>query len=177
MSPMPEWLPPLSPLEDYGGDWESYVEALYAFFKKDFVENTVLYKGNKIVLKRHPVVKGKEATFWHLISEGNIEETRSPNLRRCERIRWVKALIDHCEELGIKVWENERKNEKRVCIWYEEVDYLVVLAKRKGYTVLWTAYLVTKKHTKEKMRKEYEAYKNADAAHKDGIVTPSTRGR
>ena len=172
MTPPPEWLLPLVLLEDCGGDWDKYIELLYSFFKDDFASNTIFYKAEKVILKRGPLVKGKEVTFWHLLEGGSL-----PGLRRCERIRWVRAIIENSDNPSIKVWENERKNEKRVCLWYEEEDYLVVLAKRKGYCILWTAYFIDKEHTKEKLRKEYEAYKKADAATKDGIVTPSTRGR
>lgn len=35
---------------------------------------------------------GKEATFWHMIQEGRIEEDRTPDIRRCERIRWPKPI-------------------------------------------------------------------------------------
>jgi hypothetical protein len=118
----------------------------------------------RLALKRHPVIQGKEATFWHLISEGKGEEERLPDLRRCERIRWPKPIIEHSDEATIKVWGNERKGEKRVCLWLEQEEYLVVLAERRGYILLWTAYLVKEKHRKVKLQKEYETYKKADAA-------------
>ena len=70
MSIHPDWLPPLVALDDYGGDWERYLKAIYAYFKADFLDNKPFYQGVKMALKRHPVIQGKEATFWHLISEG-----------------------------------------------------------------------------------------------------------
>jgi len=154
-----KWLPPLVLFEDYGGDWDRYLDVLYRFFKKDFIESAPTFKGLKLVLKRHPIEKGKEATFWHLISEGRSEEDRLPDLRRCERIRWPRPIIEHHHEPVIKYWETKRKGEKRICLWFEEVEYLVILAKRRGYLILWTAYLVTRTHSKMKLRKEYEAYK------------------
>lgn len=158
------WLPPLVFFKDYGGNWDRYVEALYEFFKQDFVDSTPSFQGRKLALKRHPMAQGKEATFWHLISEGGNEEDRLPDLRRCERIRWPRPIIEHADESGIKVWGNRRKGEKRICIWFEAVEYLVVLAVRKGYILLWTAYPVTRSHRKRKLQKEYEAYLKADAA-------------
>jgi hypothetical protein len=160
----PDWLPSLVLFETYNGDWEQYVEALYAFFKQDFLDSLPSYQGTRLALKRHPVIEGKEATFWHLISEGKGEKERLPDLRRCERIRWPRPIIEHSKEPPIKVWENDRKGETRISLWLEEHDYLVVLAKRRGYILLWTAYLVTQAHRKVKLRKEYEASKKADAA-------------
>jgi len=122
MMTTPDWLPPLVLFETYNGDWEQYVEAVYAFFKRDFIESSPLFRGIRLALKRHPVLQGKEATFWHLISEGKSEEERLPDIRRCERIRWPRPIIEHSEESLIKVWENERKGEQRVCLWLEDVD-------------------------------------------------------
>lgn len=68
-----DWLPPLVLLEEYGGDWDRYLTALYDFFTHDFIDKTPSFKGIKLALKRHPVIQGKEATFWHLISEGKVE--------------------------------------------------------------------------------------------------------
>jgi len=50
-------------------------------------------------------------------------------------------------------------------------------AKRHGYVILWTAYLVTKTHTKMKLKKEHEAYKKLKPPFWGGFVTPSTHCR
>jgi hypothetical protein len=132
----------------------------------------------KLAVKRYPLADdGKEVTFWHIISEGKTEDNRLPDLRRCERIRWPRPIIEHSEYPKIKLWENERRGEKRICIWFEEVEYLVVLAKRKDYILFWTAYPVLRDHRKKKLNKEYEEYLKAGDAQKDGTVTPSTHGR
>jgi len=164
MTNAPEWLPPLVLFKDYGGDWDRYVSALYKYFKRDFVDSTPSFRGTQLALKRHPMAQGKEATFWHLISSGDSEEDRLPDLRRCERVRWPRPVIEHSDRPGIKVWTNRRKREKRICLWFETVEYLVVLAVRKGYVLLWTAYPVTRSHRKKKLQAEYEAYIKANAA-------------
>jgi hypothetical protein len=110
-------------------------------------------------LKRHPVIQNKEATFWHLLSEGMIEENRLPDLRRCERIRWPRPIIEHEKDSRIKMWENKRGQEIRICLWLEDREYLVVLAKRTGYILLWTAYPVIENHRKRKLQREYDNYK------------------
>ena len=110
------------------------------------------------------MVQGKEATFWHFISEGTAENDRLPDLRRCQRIRWPRPIIEKADVHQLKVWENKRRREARICIWFEEGEYFVILAKRKKYVLPWTAYLVTKPHQKKKLLKEYEAYKKANAA-------------
>ena len=159
MNVLPDWLPPLILLEDYNGDWATYFENLYRLFLADFIQQTLTFQGRRLSCKRHPLIEGKEATFWHLISEGKVEANRLPDLRRCERIRWPRAIIEHADDPAIKMWENERQGETRTLLWLEDQEYLVVLADRQKYVLIWTAYTVIRQHQKEKLRKEYEAYK------------------
>jgi hypothetical protein len=165
-----DWLPELVLLESVKGNWENYLEAIYDCFKQDFIDNRPVFEGKKLALKRHPLSLGKEATFWHLISEGRTEEERVPDMRRCERIRWPKPIIENSRDTVIKCWKNVRRGKTRICLWLEQHDYLLVLAERKGYLLLWTGYLVIKHHQKRKLQKEYEKYlkkskaKNANVA-------------
>lgn len=163
MTVVPEWLPGLVLLKDCEGDWQRYLNALYEFFKKDFVESQPIFEGKRLGLKRHPMSNGKEATFWHMISEGNEEEERIPDLRRCERIRWPRPIIENSGDSVVKVWKNIREREARVCLWLEPQEYLVVLASRKGYILLWTAYMVDQPHRKRKLQKEFEEYYRSQA--------------
>lgn len=153
-----EWLPELVLFNDYGGDWDKYLDALYEFFKADFIDRKPLYNGRRLGLKRHPMTCGKEATFWHMIQEGAEEKERIPDLRRCERIRWPKPIIEHSNNAAVKVWKNKRKGEDRICLWLEPEEYLVILADRGSYILPWTAYMVDMPHRKRKLQKEYERY-------------------
>jgi hypothetical protein len=164
MNDLPEWLPPLVYLQDYDGNWDRYLIAIYAYFRRDFIESKPSFQGKNLAVKRHPFIQGKEATFWHFISEGDNEEERVPDMRRCERIRWPRPVIETGGEPEVKIWENERREERRICLWLENQEYLVVLAKRQNYILLWTAYMVTRPHQKRKLQQEYEAFKKAGAA-------------
>ena len=159
MTEKPRWLPPLVLFTDYRGDWERYLNALYSYFESDFLRTRLHFQGRKLGLKRHPLLTGKEATFWHMISEGRSEASRQPDLRRCERIRWPRAIIENSNDPAVKVWETTRQNERRICLWLEQQEYLVVLADRKGYLLPWTSYMVTDLHRKRKLQKEFEGQK------------------
>jgi len=171
------WLPPLVYASDYGNNWNTYVRTLYRFFTTDFIESRPELGGQPVNLVNEPLQDGKHVTFWHIISEGPDETSRLPNYRRCERIRWPRPVIEHTEDQGITIWENKRHGQKRVCIWLENADYLVILTKRSKYLLLLTAYPIDEAHTRRKLRKEYEDYIKANAALQDGTVTPSTHGR
>lgn len=158
MNDAPDWLPPLVLLEDYGRSWSDYLDAIYDWFRRDFVESKPVFQGRRLGLKRHPVTNGKEATFWHVTSEGKDETARTPDLRRCERIRWPKPVIEHAGNSMVKYWVSVKRNEDRIHIWLEGLDYVVVLADRKGFLLLWTAFLVSRSHTRRKLQREYEAF-------------------
>lgn len=157
--PDPGTLPELILLGDHGGDWNRYVEAIYAHFKADFVDAKPAFRGRRLGLKKHPVIQDKEATFWHFVSEGDDEAERLPDIRRCERIRWPRAIIEQADALGAKVWSEPRGSEQRVHIWYEQAAYLVVLADRGGYVLPWTAYPVERQRQRDKLNRRYENYR------------------
>lgn len=55
------------------------------------------------------------------------------------------------------VWRSERAGDKdRVVIALADFSYVVVLADRGEYVILWTAYCVEHEHRRGKLRKEYE---------------------
>lgn len=163
MNNAPEWLPPLIRLDEFGGEWSQYIEAVYAYFRADFLDSQARYGKKAIRLKRHPLLDGKEATFWHITSEGKEEDKRVPDLRRCERIRWPRPVIENHNHKSIRCWSNTRtsagrRNERRIVLWLYDDDYVVVLADRGRYALLWTAYYVSWAHTRRKLLREYDEY-------------------
>ena len=159
MNALPVWLPPLITLDDYDSDWSLYVDAIYAIFWRDFVEAQPKLQGRWVRCRRDPLYDGKVAGFWHCIQEGADEEERTPDLRRCERIAWIRAVIENARQPDVDDWPNVRGSDKRRLLWYRE-EYLVVLADRMRqrdgfeYLQLITAYCTPAEHTRRKLRKE-----------------------
>lgn len=161
-----EWLPSLIPYD--GGEWEVYEAILYQIFKKDFIVNSPYYKNNKVVIRKHPMFQSKEEAFFHITcKEDKTTNDRVPDLRRCERIKWVKAFIDNaecdigCSECeGIKVWDKPYNNTVRTHILFEEQKYMVVLEKRIDYVLLITAFYLDYEHQLRKKVQEYKKYFN-----------------
>lgn len=156
MTPDLSWLPELVLLDQHDGNWDRYLEAIYQHFTDDFINSKPNYPGKRFALKRHPVEKGKEATFWHLISEGSTEAERLPVLRRCERIRWPRPIIEAMLTSRVRCWKSQRRGETRVVLSLHDFSYVVVLADRESYILLWTAFYVEYEHRKEKLRMEFE---------------------
>lgn len=152
------WLPPLLTLDSVGGDWDRYLEAVYECFRKDFVTDRAVFRTRLVAVGRYRMTLGKEDTFWHLISEGKDEASRTPDLQRCERIRWPRSFVDNEADPVIRIWENRRNNESRVLLYLEQENFLVVLIDKGNKFILLTAYIVTRSHQREKLLKEFDGY-------------------
>ena len=151
-------LPDLILLEDFRGNFNEYMNAVYEIFKQDFIDSYPIFRGKRLGLKKHPLVDNKPYTFYHMTHTGDIENERIPDLRRMERIRFPRPMIDNSQHPYLKVWENIRDKKTRILIWHEYEEYLVVLENRKEYILPWTAYMVTQKHSKTKLNSEYDNY-------------------
>lgn len=160
MSDKLKWLPELILLKDYPA--HEYIEAIYKVFEKDFECSKPLFGDYQVNLKRHPITKGKSATFWHLISTGDVESERDIDIRRCERIAWLRPIIEkynpEIKSNEIVWWVEQRKGEERFHLALDDFSYLVVIAKRKDYVLLWTAFCIEREHQRRKYKKKYENY-------------------
>jgi hypothetical protein len=156
----PAWLPDLILLADFGGDWSRYLEAVYAVFRWDFIEGTAYFRGEPVRVGTQ-LLDLKERTFWHLTSEGDVEADRIPDLRRCERIGWVRAIIDREGDPAVWSWPNAHHRNLRQVLWLRQEDFVVIVEKRPGCWWLWTAYQTTRRHTREKLEQEYTAWQKS----------------
>ncbi|MCL2072701.1 MAG: hypothetical protein FWH18_02175 [Marinilabiliaceae bacterium] len=169
-------LPELIVLEYYKGNFALYNEGVYDIFKKDFVKNRPVFQNKKLALKSHPLIDGKEYTYYHFTHSGNIETERIPDLRRMERIGFPKPMIDFSNDNNLKVWRNKRGTRERILILHEFERYLVVLEDRKEYILPWTAYMIEDNSRLRRLIIEYQNYKKARVAVNDP-VSPLTHGQ
>lgn len=159
------WLPPLMRLSEYGGNWEGYLAALHQEFERDFVHSKPRWLNKRVGLKRHPEYDGKSATFWHLISEGATEDERTPDLRRCERIRWPRPMMDSHDGLDpestqahLLWWSEQRGRDDRILLALHDFSYVMVVADRGDFVLPWTAYCVDRSHRRDKLRRRYQEF-------------------
>lgn len=150
---MSDWLPSPIPYADFGGDSEKFIEEVYNCFVRDFLDDfnrrQLQFEGITLSLRRHPLVRGKEASFWHLVSTGKIEDERVIDFDRCECIGWARAIIDNANDPEIKRWENTRDGNTNICLWLESENYIVVLGKRNGYYILTNCLFCSRLQKKE----------------------------
>lgn len=150
----------LPELFTFHGDWDKYEDELYAIYLETIVNCEIKFRGMPVKTQYRPATKGKGFGFWHLISDGPNEDDRIPDMRRCERIRWVVWLIHNAEtDQALSWWENKRGHNTHVVIWQEQENFAVVLAKRNGYYLLKTAYWVKQKRHADFIRERAEFQK------------------
>ncbi len=161
MSEGVDWLPPLVLIEDHDGDWEQYEIALYEVFTHDFVNNKSIFKEQQVRHRRYPLSKGKEATFWHLISDGKEEETRIIDFERCKRIRWPKPIIENGTSQKIRYWSERIRRQLCHHIALNDFSYLVVLTERREYILLLAAYCIETPHRRRKLEERWQNATNS----------------
>jgi hypothetical protein len=149
---------PLPDLYPFHGDWTRYEDEIYEIYMDTIVHSGIQFRGLPVSAQYRPPTRNKGYGFWHLISEGQSEDDRTPDLKRCERIRWVAWLIVNAEsDDNLSWWENTRGGSTHTVIWHEQENFAVVLAKRSDYYLLKTAYWV-KKYRADDFRRERDAF-------------------
>lgn len=163
----PEWPSPGKEIGDFGGDWTSYCAHCYGEYHRDFHTSKPQWpvEGKRFNVKRHPEINGQCATFWHIITEGSDESNRLPSLDRCARICWPRQIIDEFNSVypasssaRIVWWKTSRRGEERYILACADFSYVVVVADRGEYVLLWTAYPVEFDSRRRKLQREFQEF-------------------
>jgi len=155
----------LVPYKNFCGDWRAFNETLYEHFSDDFIEDSPTYMNKEVGFKEIQKVDGKEETFWHITSDeskiyrnGQIIKQRTPDIKRSERIRWIKEIIDNSHDASVKVWVERINGQVRHHLWYND-EFLVVLGEYPKYPFirLITAFYVNPSN-RLRYQKKYDEY-------------------
>jgi len=166
MDPTLDWLEPLARLEDFNGNVETYIAHLFSIFERDFITSTPSFQGKRVLHDKKDD-NGRPQAFTHITTEENRQtKERELCLRRCERIAWIKAVIENADNPKVLVWEKEQQTNKgravRIFLFLEDEDFLVILQEIKWGHCLITAIYVDNPNQKRKHKKAYETYKKAN---------------
>jgi len=172
-------LPEIIMLSDYGGDWPSYLESIYQSYLDYVVNAKLCYNKLPVKFQFRPAHEGKGFAFWHAISEGEKEDNRTTDLRRCERIKWISWVIKNVTVSDkITSWENKRGRNHHIVLFFESESYVVILAKRNGYYLFKTAYVTTPQRKKQLIKeRNTRTPERLKAPLRTPSDAPSTHGR
>lgn len=152
----PDWLPGLFSVNPWSD--ETY-ELLYAIFHADFIARKVNHNGFAVIIPKAKE-EGKETTFWHITTrEEKKQVERLPDHRRCERLPWLKPMLENSDRVEVLAWEyTEGDGVIKVYVWLKEYDYVAIMKKlSKGRLILLTAFWVEYESMKRKLIKKYES--------------------
>ena len=181
---LPEWLPPMLEVNP----WQSTTyDQLYAVFARDLRRTNLTFYGYNVWFYPTTEEDGREAIFWHLTTREDKTQqppTRLPDMRRCERLSWVRKLILRCPCPTGEVldWDHEEGDGSiKTYIWIEKHDFVVILKKLPdGQRRLITSYHLDGNHQRRKMRKKWENRLPRPVENRrppqSGGPTPSTVG-
>ena len=155
--------PGLLLFDAFGGNWRAYETELHRIFMDEIVRGGLQFRGQRVSCRRNPETVGRWSSFWHLVQEGRVEAERTPDLRRCERLRWVRWVIEKAAvHPEIEEWQNVRRGETNTLLWYRE-EYLVVLGQRRDYWLLRTAFCTDQPHRVRLLRQERNRFQGTAA--------------
>lgn len=171
------WLP--EELDIDINDFENEYEYAYQLFEQDFIHSQPEINGIKVHPRRYPDFKGKYYSFDHITTKdynrsngknSSHHEDRKPDIRRLERIEWVRLLIEHpnctpsniCNCRGTLLWYEEYKSTYRVNILLPDEKFMVIFEKETKFNIylLVTAYYLYTDEAVDKKIKRYNSYKN-----------------
>lgn len=164
-----DWLPSLERIHNNESE-DEYERRIYKIFIKDFIYSHPIFNGLPIYIRFEPYKNNRVQAFYHVTTFGNDQDNRYIDNTRQERIRWIRAFIEHsdckpihCDECeGMKAWSMPyRGHISRVKLLLTEEKYIVILEPRTSYILLITAYYVDYSHTMKKLIKEFEKAKSA----------------
>jgi hypothetical protein len=155
MTPFPTWLPAMARVTP----WTQHTfDQLYSVFERDFRATQPMYEGCPVWF--FPEIEdGKEVIFWHLTHRKDSESgQRLPDLRRCERLPWVRALIDHSREPEVLAWDHEEANGRvNTYLWLRDHDFVVLMRRyADGRRRLLTSFYVTYPNYRRKLEKKHK---------------------
>lgn len=169
---MPDWLPEQATVNPWTAGTYGL---LYAIFCRDIRDYDLRYDGNAVWIFRE-MEDGKEKVFWHLTSRNAkrqkiprrkqrfyprgqqyIEAERLPDLRRCERLPWIRPLIENPSKAAVLAWDYEEGDQTtKTYVWLKDRDFVVIMKKYPdGRRRLITSFYVDKASTRKDFERKY----------------------
>ncbi|MGI1828105.1 hypothetical protein [Ligilactobacillus salivarius] len=153
-------LPELEELSQYI-DPISYIDSLYDYYLRN-IKLGLQFRGKRVTCKKYPEYEGRDDAFNHLTTKDfHDDNDREIDLRRCERLKWIKPgmMGDHQGKNCFLEYEKVVRGKKRIHLLNQYDRYMIVLEDRGDYVLLVTAYYIQYDNTLKKKVLEYHKFR------------------
>ena len=149
-------------------------DTLYATFEADFIASRPRYDGQS-VWYFPDMEDGREKVFWHLtsrevkpapvprrmrhiVSAAPPQVERYPDLRRSERLPWVRPLIEHAADAAVLAWDYlEGNGNTHTYVWLRDWDFVVIMkVYPAGRRRLITSFHVDSEYKRGDLQRKYD---------------------
>lgn len=150
--------------------WNSYLMNLYDVFVRDFITTQPIFRGMPVDIRREPMDGIFEHTFTHLTHKKHADcnrydpNDRIPDLRRSERLVWIRKIIENYDCIlqekcdNILFWEEMYRGRVRINLWYKSENFIVILEQCRLFYYIITSFFLTNEWEIKKRLRKYQAY-------------------
>lgn len=139
---------------DLNKDTKTLLDESYKSYINSLSKKELYFKGEKLLLKTEKDLHTmKELGFEHIISKKNSMGLRIYEKNRMIYVPIIEKIFNNCCENQcnyIKIY----RDYKDICIWCQNLDYLIVLTKRNEGYLLQTAYPIIYDHKRKEVQKK-----------------------
>lgn len=154
MSYSAQWLPEKITQKDFNNET---VEKAFEIYHNDFVRKQPIFDGLSVIpFDANRNIEMRE-TFSHIITkEAYNGDGRQICRTRCCAIPWIAPIIEHSHERFARVFFEKDRTKRRICIWYVEIDFVIVLTIGKNCYWLTTAYTLDSPSQCRRLKNRYD---------------------
>lgn len=169
---MLDWLPEIVAVNPWT---DTTYEKLYEIFCRDIRDHDLRYLDCEVWCFKDKE-DGKEGIFWHLTSrefkpksiprrkrkffppdQECSQPERLPDPRRCERLSWVRPMIENPAKPDVLAWDYEEGDRTiKTYIWLKEEGFVVIMKKYPtGKRRLITSFYVDVEYKRGDFKRKY----------------------
>ena len=147
-----------------GKSKNDYLDDLYAIFSHDFQTNITTFLGQRVLPHRDPITDGRVYSFNHIV-KFDVSKVGSIDYNRCKKIPWLSPILGGCPVPDVKCWAIEstyinkktkkKRKIKRIKVWYEAGNLLLILEQKGNIYYLVTAYTKAGQRSIDDLNDEY----------------------
>lgn len=129
----------------HSGVLTTLIPLAHGVFRQDLLNSSLTFCNLQLRVRRDLDPNTQmEVVFLHIITrEDKAQGIRIPEIPRCERVPWIRPMIDDYSAVGIESWRYlEGSGKIRWYLWAKQEDYMVILEEGRNCYFFVTSFCV-----------------------------------